>query len=279
MHGYSYLTYKGQPIDTSKILPLGEIGSATIIPLPEDSIKTSFDSVTSNCSTVLPEEDPDLPVEKKLSVHFFDNDHQHHSACIEAKSTDIDLTCIKVDETPFKSLQSSQHYRVIDNIFNESISPGLISCAIWILAVLQYNNCTDLFDEVAGLKCDQINPHADLYVFDWDRTITQAEGFLGRGGTFGEFRNSYWQAVHYSLSKKTFPGIANFSPKIRNAFRDELAAYHSGSSLAYLTHRFNSHFTPDNYTCILCGGPRRYAKLKQVLGPTVDRAYIITHRQ
>jgi len=225
-----------------------------------------------------------------LSVHFLDNSTSHYERCAKAIPTHATLKCIKVQETARckvpeteGKILSEQHYPVIEEIFKTPASPdysGYLSCAICTWIVLQENNCHNLFDSVSGLKSEQVVEGADLYVFDWDRTITQAEGFLGeptRMRNFADIQATYLESVTQCFVGWTFNEQDLPHDRLdlfKSAFIAERDLYKSNPS--EYPRLFNTRFTAENFTRVLCGGLERYNMLQKTLRPIANKAYILT---
>ena len=98
---------------------------------------------------------------------------------------------------------------------------------------------------------------ADLWVFDWDRTISQAEGFYGASDT-AKTATGAWNVYKQSVRKSTKQGVP-----------EALVSQPFGVQQA---------FTNPNQMKMLCGGTERYENLSRLLRKKRGQ-YIHHHRK
>lgn len=204
---------------------------------------------------------------KKLQIAFFDNSNGNIAPCqrssknIEEKDN-VEVMCVKVKETS-KEKATDNHAKVM-TYFRTKEKDADVRFNAEIL------NCLgrpSYFDAQSGIQPDEFSDRtthigrqaqrADLWVFDWDRTISQAEGFYGASDT-----------------AKTAAGAWNV---YKQSVRKEYEARCSDKRWVRNPSGFNKAFTKLNQMKMLCGGTERYENLKHVFSAkSVDNIYIIT---
>lgn len=204
----------------------------------------------------------------KLQIAFFDNSNGNILPCKKSsqklqEGENVEVMCVKVKETT-KERANDNHQKVM-RYFQDKETNADVRFNAEVLHCLYGRSA--YFDAQSGIQANEFSDtktpigsqaqKADLWVFDWDRTISQAEGFYGasdRSRTAGQAWNVY---------KKN----------VKNLYKERC----SNKSWYRSIKEFNRAFTPENQIKMLCGGTERYENLKHVFSSkSVNDIYIIT---
>ena len=197
-----------------------------------------------------------------VNIYFFDNESNNIKECKRGKTKIIkdgfSIHCIKSnDVNSYKSIASKSHKRYLERIKRNENE--------YVLTCIDIMNdiCIDLedntyFDYYAGLNIDLLEKLAldsnNFFVFDWDRTITKAEGFFLKN-TDGDF-DTYLKE-HFEFINKIH------QEKYDEPFEIELD-------------EFKTYFTKHNILCALCGGSKRLNDLKKIFRRINRNSFFIT---
>ena len=176
-----------------------------------------------------------LQVERTvINIAFMDNAEGHYRQCILSTKPDhVHINCIKVNEC--SSPRRECHYNCIDMINEQEFDKNVLLCTNAIAAVCKLYNYEDYFDNTAGVLPEVIESHiGKTLVFDWDRTLTMTEGFIGRPTT-----QNFDQ---YAREWRSFVKSAGFNDG-----------------------NFDEYFTKENVLKAMCGGTERFNFLASII--------------
>ena len=170
-----------------------------------------------------------------INIAFMDNAEGHYSQCLLSSRLDhINIDCIKVNECSSSS-RTKCHHDCISMINEQESDINVILCTNAIAAVCKLYDYEDYFDNTSGILPEVIESHiGKTLVFDWDRTLTMTEGFIGRP-TIQNF--DQYAGVWSSFVKK--------------------AGFNDGN--------FDEYFTKENVLKAMCGGTKRFDHLSSII--------------
>lgn len=222
---------------------------------------------------------------KSIKLAFFDNANDNIEACkkgkrdspyaaiVNGKTVPVEIECVDVGECNRIVAKSERrkalgledafefpnecHQRLADYLTGDDGTgdyepDGLVRELAGIYVDVGHSN---FFDESSGLEPDVLTLYAnyDVWVLDWDKTITQAEGVLYVNNADTDFNT---------------PDDPHVTERAWDDYKDTMLSaaitqYGASDSVFQL---FEAGFaTPEPVLKVLCGGSERYYRLKDAL--------------
>lgn len=119
-------------------------------------------------------------------IVFFDDNEKNFYA-----NTDPLIITIKVNNCGVRKYEDCETILVKKMVFEED--QGVKDHFLAMKNITQQSGFEDYFDGYSGLDKETLETYLnsnDVFVFDWDRTITQCEGFLFSTNDFDEYYNA-----------------------------------------------------------------------------------------